>query len=57
MSTPHARDFPAVLVTPDNYETVRTTVCRLVAQTVRDWIESVLVMPKARALRSDRPEL
>jgi hypothetical protein len=56
MSTPHALNLSVVLVTPDRCETVRTAVRHLVAQTVRDQIELVLVTPHAAALQPDQPE-
>ena len=46
-----------VLVTPDGYETIRTTMKHLRAQTVRDRLEIVLVVPSTGALHLDHAEL
>jgi Glycosyl transferase family 2 len=46
-----------VLVTPDGYETIRTTMRHLRAQTVRDRLEIVIVAPSADSLQLDNAEL
>jgi GT2 family glycosyltransferase len=46
-----------VLVTPDRYETIRTTMKYLRAQTVRDRLEMVIVAPSTEALHLDHAEI
>ena len=46
-----------VLVTPDNYETIRKTIQHLLAQTVRDKIEIVIVAPSEKTLNLNDSEL
>jgi hypothetical protein len=46
-----------VVVTPDNYQTVRKTMRHLRAQKIRDRIEIVLVAPSADELGADEKEL
>lgn len=46
-----------VLVTPDRYETIRTTMKYLRAQTVRDRLEIVIVAPSTGALHLDHAEI
>jgi hypothetical protein len=43
-------DLSVILVTPDCYETIRKTVRSLLAQTVRQRLEIVIVAPSKRAL-------
>lgn len=46
-----------VLLTPEDYETIRRTICHLRAQTVRDCLEIVIVAPSAAALGLNLAEL
>jgi glycosyltransferase involved in cell wall biosynthesis len=46
-----------VLVTPDNYNTIRKTIKHLRAQTVRDKLEIVIVAPSVERLGLDDSEL
>jgi GT2 family glycosyltransferase len=50
-------EMSVVLVTPDGYETIRTTMKHLRAQTVRDRLEIVIVAPSVDALHLDHTEL
>ncbi len=50
-----APDLSAILVTPDRFHRLRRTVRYLRAQTVRDRIELVLVVPSAEALADRDP--
>jgi GT2 family glycosyltransferase len=50
-------DLSAILATPDDLETIRTTVRRLSAQSVADRIELVVVAPSGAALEPFRAEL
>jgi hypothetical protein len=56
---PHYRvpEMSVVLVTPDGYETIPTTMKHLRAQTVRDQLEIVIVAPSVDALHLDHTEL
>jgi glycosyltransferase involved in cell wall biosynthesis len=57
MSVGRAPDISVILVTPDRYETIRTTVRKLQAQTVRDRVELVIVACSREALELDEEEL
>jgi Glycosyl transferase family 2 len=50
-------EMSVVLVTPDGYGTIRTTMKHLRAQTVRDRLEIVIVAPSVDALHLDHTEL
>ena len=50
-------DLSVILVTPDAYATVRTTVRHLLRQSIRDRMELVLVTPREKDLRAERQEL
>jgi hypothetical protein len=52
-----APDISVILVTPDRYETIRMTVRKLRAQTVRDRLELVIVARSLEALELDEEEL
>lgn len=47
----------AIVITPDTYETVRTTMRHLRAQALRDRMEIVLVAPSRAALAADDADL
>jgi hypothetical protein len=47
----------AIVVTPDSYDTVRTTIRHLRAQSLRDRMEVVLVAPSRAALAADEAVL
>src|SRR3954464_7147938 len=47
-------DLSVVLITPDSFETVRRTVECVVAQTVRERIELVIIAPTAARIAIDR---
>lgn len=47
----------AIVITPDSYETVRTTMRHLRAQSLRDRMEVVLVAPSRAALAADEDDL
>ncbi|MFL6230758.1 MAG: glycosyltransferase family 2 protein [Pyrinomonadaceae bacterium] len=53
----NAPEMSVVLVTPDNFETVRQTVRHLRAQSKRARIELVFVAPDAGAFHLDEPEV
>ena len=46
-----------VLVTPDSYATVRTTIRHLLRQALRDQLELVLVVPRQEGLHANSEEL
>ncbi len=50
-------EMSVILVTPDCYETIRKTIKHLRAQTVRDRLEIVIVVPSAEELNLDESEL
>jgi hypothetical protein len=50
-------EMSVVLVTPDSYETIRTTMKHLRAQTVRDRLEIVIVAPSKGGLHLDHGEI
>jgi hypothetical protein len=50
-------EMSVVLVMPDGYETIRTTMRHLRAQTARDRLEIVIVAPSVDALHLDHTEL
>src|SRR5512145_855320 len=50
-------EMSVVLVTPDRYETIRTTVKYLRAQTVRERLEIVIVAPSTATLHLDHTEI
>ena len=55
-----ANDLPqmsVIVITPDNFETVRKTIRHLTAQSVRDRIEIVLVAPSADKVAFNENEL
>jgi GT2 family glycosyltransferase len=54
---PRLPEMSVVLLTPDGYETIRRTVKHLRAQTVKDRLEIVIVVPAASGLDLDRAEL
>lgn len=54
------RDLPemsVVIVTPDDYETLRKVIRCLRAQTVRDRLQLIIVAPSAEAIAADHSEL
>jgi GT2 family glycosyltransferase len=53
----HAKEMSVIVVTPDNYETIRKTILRLRAQSVRGLLEVVIVAPSANDLRLDDSDL
>jgi hypothetical protein len=54
---PPRPDLSIVIVTPDTYATIRSTIVCLRRQTVRDRIELVIVAPSAAALKPSESEL
>ena len=50
-------DLSVVLVTPDHFETLRTTVRQLRAQELQERLELVIVAPSAELIDLDREEL
>lgn len=50
-------EMSVVIVTPDRYETIRKTIKHLQAQTVKDWLEIVIVAPSADVLEGNDSEL
>ena len=46
-------DMSVIVITPDNYETIRPLMNHLLAQTVRDCLEVVLVGPSLHQLQPD----
>jgi GT2 family glycosyltransferase len=46
-----------VIVTPDHYDTISRTITYLRAQTVREWLEFVIVAPSADTLEVNEAEL
>ena len=57
MSEVRVPEMSVVVVTPDNYRTVRKTVRHLRAQSRREVLELVLVAPQAARLEPDEDEL
>lgn len=57
VSDPVNAQMSVVLVTPDNYETIRETIKHLRAQTVRDKLEIVIVAPLVKTLNLIESEL
>ena len=57
MSRESAHELSVIVITPDDYETVRETVRRLRAQTVREKLELLIVAPSAAGLDLDASEL
>jgi hypothetical protein len=53
----HHPEMSVVIVTPDNYETIRKTMKHLRAQSVRERLEIVIVAPSAEKLDLDEAEL
>jgi hypothetical protein len=54
---PQVPELSVVIVTPDDYRTIRTTVRFLLAQTVRERLEIVLVAPSRQELALEEAEL
>jgi GT2 family glycosyltransferase len=52
-----ALEMSVVVLTPDNYETIRKTIRRLRAQNVRHLLEVVIVSPSVKGLNADHSEL
>ena len=50
-------DMSVIVLTPDNYTTVRLLMAHLCAQTARDRLEVVLVAPQTSRLQADEAEL
>jgi glycosyltransferase involved in cell wall biosynthesis len=50
-------EMSVVLVTPDDYETIRKTIKHLQAQTVREKLEIVIVAPSEKTLNLNESEL
>lgn len=50
-------ELSVILVTPDSYATVRTTIRYLLRQQARDRMELILVVPREQELRPDTEEL
>jgi GT2 family glycosyltransferase len=57
MNDAQTPDLSVILVTPDSYATVRTTIRYLLRQQARDQMELVLITPREQDLRPDVEEL
>lgn len=57
MSDCHSSDMSVIIITPDNYETIRTTIGYLREQTVGEKLEVIIVAPSEDALAADYSEL
>lgn len=57
MNDAQTPDLSVILVTPDSYATVRTTIRYLLRQQARDRMELVLITPREQDLRPDAEEL
>ena len=57
MSAEAQPELSVLIVTPDDYETIRRTVRHLRAQTARERLEVVVVAPSRASLRPDEREL
>jgi len=50
-------EMSVIVITPDNYETIRKTIKRLRAQNVRDRLEVVIVVPSINSVGLDESDL
>lgn len=57
MSECNLPEMSVVIVTPDDYETIRKVIRCLRAQTVKDRLQLIIVAPSAEALVADHSEL
>lgn len=57
MTSTSIAEMSVIVITPDNYETIRKTIRRLRAQNVRHLLEVVIVAPSAKELRLDDSDL
>ena len=57
MATARVAEMSVIVITPDNYETIRRTTRRLRAQNVRHLLEVVIVAPSVNDLRLDDSDL
>jgi len=57
MSRCNLPEMSVVIVTPDDYETIRKVIRCLHAQTVRDRLQLIIVAPSAETLVVEHPEL
>lgn len=57
MKVESSPEMSVIVLTPDNYETIRKTIRRLRAQSVRDRLEIVMVVPSARDLNIPESDL
>ena len=57
MNTVQEPELSVILVTPDTYATVRTTIRYLLRQQARDRIELILVVPQEQNLQPDAEDL
>ena len=57
MKDKNTLEMSVVVITPDNYETIRKTVRRLRSQNVRHLLEVVIVSPSLKDLNADDSEL
>src|SRR6267142_6397126 len=57
MDRPTAPAMSVVLITPDNYGAIRKTIGHLRAQTVKNWLELVIVAPQSDNLNLNKSDL
>src|SRR5215469_877834 len=57
MKVESSPEMSVIVLTPDNYETIRKTISRLRAQTVRDRLEVVIIAPSTNGLWLDDSDL
>ncbi|MEE8574502.1 MAG: glycosyltransferase [Thermodesulfobacteriota bacterium] len=50
-------DISIILVTPDDFESIRMTVAHLGAQTIKDRIEIIVIAPSEKELKLDRASM